>query len=174
MAIPGSGKVSIGDIRTELQNSIPDFSLENAGRPETGAPGTFMTALYVPINQSSTSKPDDVSPYAISEWRNYNHSENKPCSSSSFTTPTLGPFYTYYRVDISGTAQYESVITVTGNGTAANYALIYTSYPFDENGDINIYPLVNLTFFGSSTQYFRIGITGATQILHLVFCETLE
>ncbi len=85
MAIPSTGKVSIGDIRTELQNTGSDsFSLKLSGRPTTGAPGTFQSPVYTPLNLSSTRVPNSFSPYAVSEWREYNHSENLACSEEDF------------------------------------------------------------------------------------------
>lgn len=173
MAIPGSGKVSIGDIRTELQNGgTNNFSLQFAGRPYIGAPGTFQNPIYVPINESSTSKPNNLQPFAISEWRNYNHSENKPCSVTSFTTPILGPFYTYYRVNIAGTAGNESQITITGNGTTSHAVAIFTSYPFNDVGAIVSLPFASSILYSSTTINFRKGIDGTTpQVLHLVFWQ---
>lgn len=80
MAIPSSGRVSIGDLRTELQNTgTNNFSLKSAGRPTTGAPGTAQDPVYTPVNQSSSIIPNNSVPYSISEWRGYNHSENDPC-----------------------------------------------------------------------------------------------
>lgn len=92
MAIPISGKVSIGDIRTELQNTgTSNFQLSKAGRPTTGVPGTLQNPVYTPVNQSSSNIPNNSSPYSVSEWRRYNHSENLPCYSTS-------EIYLYYAV----------------------------------------------------------------------------
>lgn len=85
MAIPGSGQVSIGNIRTELQNGgTNNFSLKLAGRPTTGVPGTFQNPVYTPVNLSSANIPNNTAPYSVSEWRRYNHSENLACTGYSF------------------------------------------------------------------------------------------
>jgi hypothetical protein len=171
MAIPGSGKVSIGDIRTELQNTGSDsFSLKLAGRPITGSPGTFIPPQYVPINQSSTSKPNNVSPYAISEWRNYDHTENLPCP-ANFTSPNLGLFYTYYRLQITGQTSYQSIISVTGNSTFNHNIFIYTSYPFDSIGQLVISPWEIGYFTSTETKTFTRTMLTTSEVLHIVICE---
>lgn len=172
MAIPSSGKVSIGDIRNELRNqAISEFSLKLAGRPTTGAFGTFQDPIYVPINQSSTAKPNNLAPYSINEWRSYNHTENMPCN-TTFTTPTLGPFFTYYRVNISGQPGYEATIAITGNSAANRGARVYTEYPFNTIGELVGTPFASFIFDGSETKYIRKGINGANpQVLHFVFWQ---
>jgi len=85
MAIPISGKVSIGDIRTELRNGgKTNFELSKAGRPTTGVPNTGQNPLYTPVNQSSSYIPDNSDPRNITEWRGYSHTENLSCDGEYF------------------------------------------------------------------------------------------
>lgn len=85
MAIPISGSFSIGSLRTELQNTgLATFSLREAGRPTTGAPGTFQNPRYTPVNQSSSYTPNNTSPFQMSEWRGYSHTENSGCKGESY------------------------------------------------------------------------------------------
>lgn len=172
MSIPSSGQVSMGDIRTELSNTgTSDFSLQKAGRPTTGVPGTFQNPVYTPINQSSTTKPNDAAPYAISEWRSYNHSENLPCSGTSFTTPSLGKFYTYYRVNITGTIQHVSNITVSGNSINNHWCYIYLTYPFNNVGQITASPWTYSYFSNNNTKTFRRGLAATSEVLYFIFYE---
>jgi hypothetical protein len=63
MALPLSGQISLGDIRTELgMPSTSNFSLVNASTSATG---------YPILNPFSPVKPNNLSPYAISEWYGY-------------------------------------------------------------------------------------------------------
>jgi len=63
MALPLSGQISLGDIRTELgMPSISDFSLLNASTSATG---------YPILNPFSPIKPNTTPPYSISEWYGY-------------------------------------------------------------------------------------------------------
>jgi hypothetical protein len=62
MALPSSGPISLGDIRTELGSLLNNFSLEGAENGDYGA-----------INQNSADKPTGSAPYAVSEWYGYNH-----------------------------------------------------------------------------------------------------
>jgi hypothetical protein len=73
MALPSSGQISLGDIRTELGSILNIFSLQQA---EAG--------IYGAINQNSTNKPNGIAPNAVSEWYGYNHT-----ASSSLTAVTL-------------------------------------------------------------------------------------
>ena len=78
MALPASGPISASMIRTELQNTgkTNNFELSYYGAPYALA----RDVGYVPVNQSSTVKPDtsgtyNSTPRAISAWYSYNHSE---------------------------------------------------------------------------------------------------
>lgn len=80
MALPSSGQISLGDIRTELGSFATNFSLQGA------ANGNYGT-----INQNSTDKPDGSAPHAVSEWQGYNHT-----ASASLTAVTL-----FYAANVS-------------------------------------------------------------------------
>lgn len=121
MTLPTSGPLSLSDIRTELTASgySTNFSLKNA---ETGVYGT--------INTGGTH-PDGNSPYAISEWYNYNN--NAPYSwlqnggtfsstsgSACTNYASNGQWYTNTRNLSGGVRVYsDSALTtpVVGNGT---------------------------------------------------------
>jgi hypothetical protein len=72
MPIPSSGAVKMSDINTELGRTSTSSNTELSKQ----ANGT-----YVSINSNSSDKPDGVAPYAMSEWRGYNHS-----ATTSFTS----------------------------------------------------------------------------------------
>jgi hypothetical protein len=122
MSLPSSGPLSLSDIRTEISNSFTaNFSLKNA---ETG--------FYIPLNLAG-SHPDGSSPYAISEWYNYNNNlpygwlQNGGTFSSTSTAACTafavnGQWFTNssYSYLSSGTRIYtDSALTtpVVGNGT---------------------------------------------------------
>jgi hypothetical protein len=63
MALPSSGQLSLGNIRAELgMSSTSNFSLFKASTSATG---------YPILNPFSPVKPNNLSPYAISEWYGY-------------------------------------------------------------------------------------------------------
>lgn len=63
MPLPSSGVIKASDINIELGRlSTEEYSFQFA---ESG--------IYVPINQSSTLRPNGASPYSLTEWYGYNH-----------------------------------------------------------------------------------------------------
>ncbi len=63
MALPSSGQISLNQIRAELgMSSTSNFSLFKASTSATG---------YPILNPYSPVKPNNLSPYAISEWYGY-------------------------------------------------------------------------------------------------------
>ena len=63
MALPTTGQISMGDINVELGRArTTSISLEQA---ENG--------IITTINNNSPSKPSNVNPATLSEWRGYNH-----------------------------------------------------------------------------------------------------
>lgn len=63
MALPSSGQISLNQIRAELgMSSISNFSLFKASTSATG---------YPILNPFSPVKPNNLSPYSISEWYGY-------------------------------------------------------------------------------------------------------
>jgi hypothetical protein len=72
MALPTSGQLSVGAIKTELAVPNDPFTLQNA---ENGT--------YTPINVNSTYKPDGALPNTITEWYGYDHTQGGGGSSST-------------------------------------------------------------------------------------------
>jgi hypothetical protein len=69
MALPLSGPLKMGDIRTELGMSISNFSLINASvGGVVGYPTLNIYSFYRPNSPSNAG-----SPYKISEWYGYDH-----------------------------------------------------------------------------------------------------
>ena len=169
MALPASGQISIGDIRTELSNTgTNDFRLSYAGTPASS--GATRTSGYVPINQNSATKPDPASPYSISEWYSYNHSTNRACSGSPFSTLTLGAYYLYYRVNVTGNASDQSIISINSPDYASGTlrCQIYTSYPFTNTGTVTGSPVANLSFTSTATQTYTHVLASSSQVLYFV------
>lgn len=165
MALPANGPISIGAIRTELLNTgkSTNFQLSRAGVTY----GQVRDIQYVPVNQSSTSKPNiTVANNAISRplsaWYSYNHSATLTCPISVLSPDVKGGNYLYYKITITGSAGTYSPITVgTANYDGDNYLYyLYKVYPFTNTGDIIASPPENPTlvtiFYGSSgaTTYF--------------------
>lgn len=121
MTLPTTGPLSLSDIRTELSASgiSTNFSLKNA---ETG--------VYGDINNGG-SHPDGNSPYAISEWYNYDNNHyymwlqnggtfSSTSGSACNAFAINGSYYTNTRYLTGGTRIYEDpalTIPVVGNGT---------------------------------------------------------
>jgi hypothetical protein len=69
MALPLSGQLSLGNIRTELGiPGVTDFRLSQASIGGIGP--------YPVINKYSRYRPSSASPYRISDWYGYNHTVN--------------------------------------------------------------------------------------------------
>lgn len=170
MALPASGQISIGGIRTELSNTgTNNFSLVRAG-----ANGVSRGEGYTPLNQSSTSKPNFTAPYGMNEWYSYNHSANTACGSSWVATPSIGAMYTYYRFNITGTAGNVSTISFYGVSIPNPYifANIYNTYPFTSTGNlIGTAPLKQLTMFNGGTNSYLYTLTSSSDVIHIVIWD---
>jgi hypothetical protein len=70
MALPLSGPLKMGDIRTELGMSVSNFSLTNASIGGVAGYPTLNTYSFYRPNSPSNAG----SPYKISEWYGYDHS----------------------------------------------------------------------------------------------------
>jgi hypothetical protein len=159
MAIPSvtSTRVGIGTIRTELQNTgTNNFRLSYAGQQSnaTNVDG------YVPLNQSSTIKPNTVSPFSISEWYGYDHSQRTSCSVTFYSALTQIDKYYYQTFSITGCGVgCNSTIRITYSNPPPNnlsprtdYIDIYSDYPFNNVGSITATSVYSLALgFGSST-----------------------
>ena len=81
MAVPGTGAISLGRIRQELQTS------NYAGGPYTSAATELDNAengSYATINTCSPSYPLSANPAKMSEWRNYDHDAPCPFATASY------------------------------------------------------------------------------------------
>lgn len=164
MALPASGQLSIGSIRGELDNAgTSSFGLSNAGNPSTRGTG------FTPKNQNSSSKPNDTSPYAISEWYSYNHSQNGSCG-TTYTTPSVGAGYVYNRINITGISGAPSVIEVTMNSYGGDtfYVDIFNFYPFSNTGVLSNSRLVRLSFGANGTQTYTYTMASTSDVVYLV------
>lgn len=177
MAIPSSGKVSIGDIRTELQNGGTDnFSLKKAGRPTTNGLLGSDPPQYTPVNQNSSTIPNNSQPYNISEWRGYDHSQYGLCSSTSFTSPNIDNIYVYYKIRLTGTVPgFTSDINVQGSDLSTNYyANFYTSYPFNNVGELTGTPILQFILPNDTQQVQSFTVSSYSDIyFHIVLFRIL-
>jgi hypothetical protein len=177
MAIPGSGKVSIGDIRTELQNGgTNNFSLKKAGRPTTNGLLGTDPPQYTPVNQNSPVIPNNSQPYNLSEWRGYDHSQHGICSATSFTSPSVEGIYIYYKVRLTGTTpRFTSNISVQGSGMSNNYyANFYTSYPFTNTGEITGTPVLQFILSNDVQQVQTFTVSSFSDVyFHVVLYRML-
>jgi hypothetical protein len=168
MALPASGQLSIGDIRSELQNTgKANFKLSLAGNPSTRNEG------FTPKNQNSSPKPNATSPYAISEWYSYNHSANGSCG-TTYTTPSLSAPYNYNRINVTGISGAPSSIAVTMydfDQLSSNPYVVYfySTYPFDNTGEPTAGTYIGgLSFNSNITQYFNYTMVTTSDILYIV------
>jgi hypothetical protein len=171
MPLPSSGSISIGDIRTELSNSgkAANYSLGVAGAPY----GVARDAEYVPLNQSSTNKPNtnytpSGIPRSISAWIAYDHGAQLTCS-ISFQTPNItGGNYVYYKTYVTGVAgTYTPIYFSLVDPDIYNYAVrIYDTYPFNNIGQITASPIYTGTGIGL-LHWYQLVTTADT--LHFVF-----
>lgn len=179
MAIPSSGPVSIGSIRTELQNTgTNNFDLSRAGSQRD-----VRNAGYTPLNRSSTALPGATSPYSISEWRNYDHSATRLCGSASFGTPLIqdvapGATYTYYAVTVTGAAGWDASHGVEATLIGSTQQLrvnIYQSYPFSSTGALTGTPAASVAINGSGgaaqSQAVSIPMLSSSEVHHIVIWD---
>ncbi len=165
MALPASGQITLGGIRSELENTgtANNYSLTNAGTGITG---------YVPINRNSTSKPNLSTPHNMSEWYSYNHTQNGTCSSTTtYTTPTIVASYLYYRINVTGGTGNKSEITITTAGVQSLeeiYLRIYNTYPFNSSGALTGSPVYTNTITTSSTYSFDYTLVASSEVLYFV------
>jgi hypothetical protein len=171
MALPASGPISMSMVRTELENT---GTTSNVGLSQLGSITVVREAGFVPINQNSTSKPNLTSPYQISEWYSYNHTQNGTCSGTSFTTPTIGGAYIYYRINVTGGAGNSTNISVNSSGYAGGQSLrcnIYSTYPFTNTGALTGTPLSALTFTSNTSQTYTYTLSTSSQVLYFVIWD---
>lgn len=168
MPLPASGQVSIGDIRTELQNGgTSSYRLSYAGQQN----GAVKTSGYVPLNKSSSSKPNTSSPFAVSEWFSYNHTSSQTCSGTGFSMNGYNQQFIYYRIAINSygagcVATLNFTWTSSGSLLYCNqYIDVYSTYPFSNTG--TIVPSAIYSNNGTTGSY-NYTCTGTTDYLHFV------
>jgi hypothetical protein len=171
MALPASGQISMSMARTELENT---GTTSNVGLAKLGSIIVVRETGYVPINQNSTLKPNLTSPYQLSEWYSYNHTQNGTCSGTTFTTPTIGGAYIYYRINVTGGAGASTTISVNSSGYAAGQSLrcyIYSTYPFTNTGALTGTLLSALTFTSNASQTYTHTLSASSQVLYFVIWD---
>jgi hypothetical protein len=179
MPIPSSpSEVSLGQLRVELVNTeTNDFALKRVGRPTTsGFAGATDPPKFTPVNQNSPVIPNDSPEYALSEWWDYDHSAYGFCSITKFTTPTIGKFFTYYKIQVTGDEGTKVRVRVEpiGAPNSVSYVNVYLVYPFEDDGSlIQDPPEIRLTvsgFLNPSEAIFTRG-TVDPEYLHIVIFE---
>ena len=176
MAIPASGSLAMSTIRSELQNTgTSSFRLAFAGQQS----GATIGSGYVPLNQSSSSKPNDNSPYSISEWYSYNHSQNTGCGVTFYSGLTQIDKYFYQRFLITGCGVgCNSPIRIFYSNPPPNnlsprvdYLEIFNTYPFNNTGTLTATSVYSLGLgFGSSLgpYEYEYTVTSASDTLYVV------
>jgi hypothetical protein len=180
MAIPSSpSEISLGQLRVEFVNTATDdYALRRVGGPtSSGFAGATDPPQFTPINQNSTYKPDMVAEYAMSEWYRYDHSEYGYCSIVTFTTPNIGKFFTYYKIEVTGddNSKVRVMVTPLGIPNVYTYVNVYTVYPFNDDGTlIPDFPEVNILTAGSYADaiYTKDGVNN--EFFHVVIFEASE
>jgi hypothetical protein len=175
MALPASGPISMSMLRTELLNEGKTTNYELSKIGGLIGSGTNTGSGYVPINRSSTSKPDDNTiPSQISEWYSYDHSANQNCPTGDVSTPTIRSNYLYYRVNVTGSVGSSSAITLDSPNNTLSYNIkcrIYTTYPFTNTGTLTGSPVFDGTFTNTTAQVYNYTLSSTSQVLHIVIWD---
>jgi len=164
MALPLSGQISLGDIRTELgMSGTSDFSLINAS---TSAGG------YPPLNIYSYFKPNQLSPYSIGEWYGYDHNigyvdltsggSTSPCNVYNFYISGYQNITYYNKLGVNIPSPYNISI----NGTLALSQgdpgpAVWNSYYDDQCNNVTSGAYITPTsvvITGTSTKVYVLGI----------------
>ena len=87
MAVPSSGEISLGKIRQELESTSTSNDYDNG--PYTSAATAMKAAeigTYDTINTSNASgdRPNNTSPYSMSEWYSYDHNASGGLAAGSY------------------------------------------------------------------------------------------
>jgi hypothetical protein len=188
MALPSSGQISISSSAYAASTQISSETVQKAKafnysltRLSKGnfAFGARTSNSYTGINQNSTNKPDRVPQHSLSEFYNYNHTQNGSCSGTSFSDILYNysdDTYSYHRIEITGGSGYTSVISVSVPGASypnsARYE-IHTTYPFDSYGVLTGTPLYRGdTGLSSRTDEYYYVMSSSSEILHIVTFST--
>ena len=90
---------------------------------------------------------------------------------TAFTSPSLGTFYTYYRVQLRGGVTYQANIEVAGNSTTNHWCYIYTTYPFNNVGQVTATAWTYSYFDSSTTKTFTRSMLSSSETLHFVLYQ---
>lgn len=170
MALPASGPISMSMIRTELQNDGTTSNLRLAYLGSMSGSGASRTSGYVPINRFSPTKPADGFPANIGEWYSYNHTATKNCPVVE-NTLTLGSYYLYYVVNVTGSiGAISNIILQSPDNTGGNTIKcnVYTTYPFTNTGTLTGTPVSAAIFTNNSAQYYPRTLASTSETLYFV------
>ncbi len=156
MTLPSSGPLSFSAVNTELGRSSTDLiSLEDA---ETG--------VYIAINQNSTSRPNGLSPYSMSEWYGYDQNATGVdpdaqafITAAGITDPTQQSAINTLVIDLKGYGIWNQMFAIYPfvGGTAS-------THKWNLKDPRNLDAAFRLAFFGglthSSTGILPNGTTG--------------
>ena len=148
MTVPGSGEISLGKIRQELESTSTSNDY-NEG-PYTSAETSLSaseTGVYATINSGSEDRPNGVSPFAMSEWHGYGHHigwtftwdatkthHAYPHMSASKTAQNTAPNNTVAdQILISGSLQNYSTAQFSGNSAYGTHTVVFW---VEESGSI--------------------------------------
>jgi len=178
MAIPSSpSEISLGQLRVEFVNGdTDDYALRRVGRPtSSGFAGATDPPLFTPVNQNSPVIPDNVEEFAMSEWYDYDHSAYGFCSITKFTTPDIGRFFTYYKIQVTGDPNTFVRVNVEplGPSNILTYVNVYANrYPFNADGSlIPEAPDLKLLTAGTTVQSVYSRDTADPEYLHIVIFD---
>ena len=174
MALPSSGEISAGSIRTEFtQSARAPYSFSFQMDP------TFTAGSndgYTPVNQKSTSIPSPTNPDNMSEWYSYNHSENWPCGGSGGLGGPVSMDVSscrrkFFQVSLTGGVNYTIDISVYGDENNSIYSYrIYDVYPFTTTGAfIGTSPVFSGTMITSTTTHTYTMTSNSVVIYSVVY-----
>jgi hypothetical protein len=172
MALPASGLISMSMVRTELQNDGKTSDLRLSFLGSMSGSGATRTSGYVPINQSSLTKPSSLLPASLSEWYSYDHNTDKACGNP--LNLTLGGYYTYTKYQVTGLVGSTSTTTMflptNPGGNTIKCQIFNNSYPFTNLGTLTgtPTPAFNGTFTDTSTQTYNFNLTSTSHTLYVV------
>lgn len=136
MALPSSGQISYGDIRTEtITTARNSYSIAKAAWTS----GSYTLLEYPAINMGSTSKPNINQPATVSEWYGYDHTYalSVPGTGSNLASRSPNtPYSDMYVFDL-GTTNGTVDITLRRVNSSANTIQISGEYgyPYDTSGN---------------------------------------
>jgi hypothetical protein len=190
MALPSSGQISISSSAFSADTQISsetvqkgkaiDYSLSRLCKGNSDRfYGASLIQGYAGINQNSSTKPDRTAQYSLSEFYNYNHTQNGSCSGTSFGD-ALSSYNddrrSYNRISVSGNVGDIVNITVVCPGPSGQFPFglytvayynIYNIYPFDTFGALVATPLFS-GYTSNSTNTHSYVLLTTSDVLHIV------